>query len=108
MPFPPLMDRWTLLALVVLNAPSVRTPHVAAQDVSVRPVRSIADAIARRATDAEVTVGGRAIVSSGKLQTGVFDIAIQDGTGGLRLFSRSPQADVREGASVIAPGEIKR
>ncbi len=107
MPFPPLMDRWTLLALVVLNAPSVRTPHVAAQDVSVRPVRSIADAIARRATDAEVTVGGRAIVSSGKLQTGVFDIAIQDGTGGLRLFSRSPQADVREGDSVIATGAIK-
>src|SRR5260221_2665610 len=26
-PLSPLMDRWTLLALVVLNAPSVRTPR---------------------------------------------------------------------------------
>src|SRR5260221_2862162 len=106
-PLSPLMDRWTLLALVVLNAPSVRTPRVAAQDVSVRPVRSVADAIAGRVTDMEVRVGGRAIVSAGKLQKVFFDIAIQAGTGGLRLFSRSPQADVREGDSVIATGAIK-
>lgn len=71
------------------------------------PVRSIADAIAQRATAAEATVAGRATASAGKLQSGAFDVAIEDGTGGIRLFSRAQQPDVREGDSLIATGTLK-
>ena len=55
----------------------------------------------------EVTVAGRAVVATGKLQAGAFDIAIDDGTKKLRLFSRSPQPAVKEGDSVTATGVMK-
>ena len=71
------------------------------------PSRSIADAIAKRAVDRDVMIAGRAVVSAGKLQSRAFDVAIEDGTGGIRLFSRSLQADVKEGDSVSAIGAIK-
>lgn len=69
--------------------------------------RTIADAIAHRGEDDEVLVTGRATVASGKLQSTAFDVAIQDSTGGLRVFSRTPQAPVREGDSLEASGAIK-
>ena len=72
------------------------------------PVRSIADAIAQRNSDREVTIAGRASVNSGKLQSSAFDVAIEDTTGGIRIFSRNPQSDVHEGDSVVATGAIKR
>ncbi len=71
------------------------------------PARSIADAVANRDTDREVTISGRASVSSGKLQSSAFDVAIEDSTGGIRIFSRNPQANVHEGDSVVATGAIK-
>ena len=71
------------------------------------PARTIADAIAQRGADREVTVAGRATVSSGKLQSSAFDVAIEDTTGGIRIFSRNPQSDVHEGDSVVATGAIK-
>ena len=71
-------------------------------------VRSIATAIAQKNTDREVTIAGRVLVSAGKLQSSAFDVAVEDGTGGIRLFSRSPQADVHEGDSVVATGRIQR
>jgi diguanylate cyclase (GGDEF)-like protein/PAS domain S-box-containing protein len=74
---------------------------------SLGQARSIADAIAKRDIDREVTIAGRAIVSAGKLQSDVFDIAIEDGTAGIRVFSRTPQAEVKEGDSVTATGTIK-
>ena len=52
-------------------------------------------------------IGGRAVVSAGKLQSSAFDVAIEDGSGGIRLFSRSLKADVKEGDSVSAIGTIK-
>jgi diguanylate cyclase (GGDEF)-like protein/PAS domain S-box-containing protein len=70
-------------------------------------MRSIAEAIAQRNADREVTVAGRASVSSGKLQSSAFDVAIEDTTGGIRIFSRNPQSDVHEGDSVVASGAIK-
>ncbi|MEO7455411.1 MAG: diguanylate cyclase [Gemmatimonadaceae bacterium] len=69
--------------------------------------RTIVDALAQRGVDREVTVTGRASVSSGKLQSSAFDVAIEDTTGGLRIFSRNPQSDVHEGDSVIATGAVK-
>ena len=71
-------------------------------------VRTIAEAIAQRAGDREVTVAGRALVSAGKLQSTAFDVAIEDTSGAIRIFSRAPQPDVREGDSVAATGTIKR
>ena len=68
---------------------------------------SIAAAVGARKDNREVIVAGRAVVSTGKLQSGAFDIAIDDGTSGLRLFSRSPQIEVKEGDSVTATGTIK-
>lgn len=70
-------------------------------------VRTIADAIDRRDSDREVTIAGRASVSSGKLQSSAFDLAIEDSTGGIRIFSRNPQSDVHEGDSVVATGAVK-
>ena len=74
---------------------------------STAPLRSIAEAIEQRSADREVTIAGRASVSSGKLQSSAFDVAIEDTTGGIRIFSRNPQADVHEGDSVVASGAIK-
>lgn len=76
--------------------------------VSSTPVRTIAEAIAHREADREVTVGGRALVSAGQLQSTAFDVAIEDTSGAIRIFSRAPQPDVKEGDSVAATGAIKR
>ena len=63
--------------------------------------------MAHRDTDREVTIAGRAVVAAGTLQTSAFDIAIEDGTAGIRLFSRTLQPNVKEGDSVVATGAIK-
>lgn len=103
---------WSLLtpAFVLLaqgSAPETQAPP-AARSLTSGPVqRTIADAIANRDVDREVTIAGRASVSSGKLQSSAFDVAIEDATGGLRIFSRNPQSDVHEGDSLIATGAVK-
>ncbi len=79
----------------------------ALSSASPAPMRSISEAIAQRGADREVTIAGRASVSSGKLQSSAFDVAIEDTTGGIRIFSRNPQSDVHEGDSVVASGAIK-
>ncbi|MEO8336564.1 MAG: diguanylate cyclase [bacterium] len=84
------------------NVPPVSPPATAA------PLRTISDAIAQHGADREVTIAGRASVSSGKLQSSAFDVAIEDMTGGIRIFSRNPQSDIHEGDSVVASGAIKR
>jgi diguanylate cyclase (GGDEF)-like protein/PAS domain S-box-containing protein len=102
-------SRSFILAIAVVGA-TIATPFSVSAQSSSRtsvPGRSIADAIAKRDVDREVTIAGRAVVSSGKLQASAFDIAIEDGTAGVRLFSRTPQSDVREGDSVVATGAIK-
>ena len=105
--------RSSILALALLGAviaTAVTARRILAQtSVSGGPApqRSIADAIAARSTDREVTITGRTVVSAGKLQSSAFDVAIEDHTGGIRLFTRVPRTDVREGDSVIATGTIK-
>ena len=105
------MSGWShMLVAVVAGAVVVSSSNAAAQASPSRsqgPTRSIIDAIAKRSSDAEVTIAGRAVVSAGKLQSSAFDVAIEDGTGGMRLFSRTLQADVREGDSVTATGVIQ-
>ena len=91
----------------VLAAHAQRAVAQLPGDGSAPVVRSISDAVAHRETDRDVTIAGRAVVAAGKLQTSAFDVAIQDGTAGLRLFSRTLTAEVKEGDSVVATGAIK-
>jgi hypothetical protein len=79
-------------------------PATRSDSIATRP---IADAIAHRAEDSVVTIAGRASVSAGKPQSGSFDVAVQDSSGGIRLFSRTLSSVVHEGDSVVATGTIK-
>jgi diguanylate cyclase (GGDEF)-like protein/PAS domain S-box-containing protein len=71
--------------------------------------RALSIADARRSLDSDeiVRVAGRATVGSGVLQRRAFDIAIEDDSAGLRLFSFSPQPEVAEGDSVEAVGVVR-
>ncbi|MBI2407122.1 MAG: diguanylate cyclase [Gemmatimonadetes bacterium] len=55
-----------------------------------------------------VTIAGRVTAGTGQLQSTVFDIAIEDSSGGIRIFSRTLEADVHVGDSVVATGVVKR
>ena len=94
------------MGAVVATGSDARAQNNASRQVT--GTTSITDALAQRSTGREVTVAGRAVVSAGKLQASTFDVAIEDGTAGLRVFSRSAQPDVKEGDSVRATGTIKR
>ena len=79
----------------------------AAQDAPA-PIRPIAEALATERTNATVTIAGRATVGSGQLQSSGFEIALQDASGGVRIFSRTLKLRVQEGDSVQATGTIRR
>jgi diguanylate cyclase (GGDEF)-like protein/PAS domain S-box-containing protein len=70
----------------------------------VRPIR----AISTEGTNERVTISGRATTSSGQMQSSAFDVALQDPSGGIRVFSRLIKVRVREGDSVVATGTVKR
>ena len=72
------------------------------------PVRPIVEALATEGTTAVVTVAGRATVGAGQLQSSGFEIALQDASGGVRIFSRTLKLPVKEGDSVVATGTIRR
>jgi hypothetical protein len=79
----------------------------AAQE-AMAPARPIAEALAAEGTNAVVTVAGRATVGAGQLQSSGFEIAVQDTTGGVRIFSRTLRPHVQEGDSAIVTGTIRR
>jgi diguanylate cyclase (GGDEF)-like protein/PAS domain S-box-containing protein len=101
--------RTSSLAIVV-GSSMIATSGILAQTASRMPAPpgSIVASLAARSDSNDVTVAGRAVVATGKLQTGAFDIAIEDGTSGLRLFSRAPLVEVKEGDSITATGAIKK
>jgi diguanylate cyclase (GGDEF)-like protein/PAS domain S-box-containing protein len=72
-----------------------------------RAVIPIAQAIRTLDTGDTVTVAGRATSGIGQLQSTVFDIAVEDSSGGIRVFSRTIEAAVRVGDSVVATGVVK-
>jgi diguanylate cyclase (GGDEF)-like protein/PAS domain S-box-containing protein len=72
------------------------------------PIRPITEALATEGTNATVTIAGRATVGSGQLQSNGFEIALQDASGGVRIFSRTLKLRVQEGDSVQATGTIRR
>lgn len=67
---------------------------------------SIARALTAPTNDT-VTIAGRATAASGQLQANALDLTVDDGTGALRIFSRSVRATVREGDSVVATGMVR-
>lgn len=107
------MPRTLLAAVLALaaTAAAAQSPvRVTASAVGRSPgrVTAIADAIARpRGTDS-VTISGRVTAGTGQLQSTVFDIAVQDATGGIRIFSRKFGIEVHEGDSVVATGTVQR
>ena len=72
-----------------------------------QPVISIAAATKTLNSGDTVTVTGRVTAGSGQLQSTVFDIALEDSTGGIRIFSRTLETDVHVGDSVVASGVVK-
>jgi len=99
-----MIRRPTRLALLFLLARA--TTAVGAQgSATVRPIQS---ALATEDTKQRVTIAGRATVSAGQMQSTAFEIAVQDSSGGIRVFSRALDVSVREGDSVVATGTIKR
>lgn len=93
--------RRNLLTLIVCLWP------IAAAAQQPRPVVSVADAIKRLDRGDTVTIAGRVTAGTGQLQATVFDIAIEDATGGIRVFSRTLDAGVQVGDSVVVTGVVK-
>ncbi|MDB4878960.1 MAG: diguanylate cyclase [Gemmatimonadetes bacterium] len=92
------------IALVTLLAAG---PAGAAAHAQRAPI-TIAEAMTHEGRGDTVTITGRASVGTGKMQSRVLDIAIQDATGGLRVFSRTIPTAVQAGDSVVATGQLKR
>jgi diguanylate cyclase (GGDEF)-like protein/PAS domain S-box-containing protein len=70
--------------------------------------RPIASVVELEGSNEVVTIAGRSSVNVGQLQSTAFDIAIQDATGGIRVFARALRLSVHEGDSVVATGTIRR
>jgi diguanylate cyclase (GGDEF)-like protein/PAS domain S-box-containing protein len=92
---------------VLLSATLGASTLCAAQETAA-PVRPIAEALATEGSNTLVTVAGRATVGAGQLQSSGFEIALQDASGGVRVFSRTLRLPVKEGDSVMATGTIRR
>ncbi|MFL5619701.1 MAG: diguanylate cyclase domain-containing protein [Gemmatimonadaceae bacterium] len=92
---------FALVPLGTLVAPSLRAQGTNA----VRPIRA---ASAMQGSSEAVTISGRATVSAGQMQSRAFEVALQDTSGGIRIFSRVLDVRVREGDSLIATGTVKR
>lgn len=88
-------------SLLLLLAP------VAAHAQKPRPVITVAEAVKKLDSGDTVTVAGRVTAGAGQLQSTVFDIALEDATGGIRVFSRTLEGDVRVGDSVLVSGIVK-
>ena len=103
------MSGRSISLVVLVGGGLVATTGLQAQAIAHGPAHttSIAVALATPRDTHEVSVAGRAVVATGKLQSRAFDISIDDGTSGIRLFSRTPQIEVQEGDSVSATGTIK-
>lgn len=92
-----------------ITLPLLATIFVAdlvAQDPgTVRPIGAV---LATEGSETRVTIAGRATASTGQMQSKAFEIALQDSSGGIRVFSRTLDVAVREGDSVVATGTVKR
>jgi diguanylate cyclase (GGDEF)-like protein/PAS domain S-box-containing protein len=99
-----MIRRFFLSALPLLA--TLLATSVGAQGAdSVRPIRTV---FATSGTNVPVTIAGRATVSAGQMQSNAFEVAMEDPSGGIRIFSRVLDVHVREGDSLVATGTVKR
>jgi diguanylate cyclase (GGDEF)-like protein/PAS domain S-box-containing protein len=101
-----MLRRALQIGVIVSATLGVSTPCDAQQPTA--NARSIREALATEGTNTLVTIAGRATVGAGQLQSSGFEIALQDSSGGIRIFSRTLNLPVQEGDSVVATGAIKR
>ncbi len=100
------MTRRFVHVLAMVSA--LGAPAMAAAQEATAHSRSIAAALATEGTNTPVTIAGRATVGAGQLQSRGFEVAVQDASGGIRVFSRTLKLPVKEGDSVLATGTIRR
>ena len=98
------MIRRTLIRAVPLVFTVVSATLGAQGPGATRPIRS---ALATAGTNESVTIAGRATAASGQLQKHAFEVAVQDSSGGLRVFSKIVDVPVREGDSLLVTGTIE-
>ncbi len=72
-----------------------------------RPLIPIAQAIRTLDSGDSVRVAGRITAGTGQLQSTVFDVAMEDSSGGIRVFSRTLETNVNVGDSVVVTGIVK-
>jgi diguanylate cyclase (GGDEF)-like protein/PAS domain S-box-containing protein len=97
-----------LVSLAVLLATAGHAAHgqvTKSPPPNPRPIGTVAEL---EGSDRVVTIAGRSTVNAGQLQSTAFDIAVQDTTGGIRIFARALRLPVHEGDSVLATGTIRR
>jgi diguanylate cyclase (GGDEF)-like protein/PAS domain S-box-containing protein len=98
-----MIHRLQLVAIPLLATVLVPALHAQGADV-VRPIQTVST----DGTNERVTISGRATASAGQMQSRAFEVAVQDASGGIRIFSRVLKVPVREGDSLIATGTVKR
>ena len=98
-----MIHRLRPVAVVLLATFLAPTLRAQGADV-VRPIRTVSTDV----TNERVTISGRATASAGQMQSRAFEVALQDASGGIRIFSRVLKAPVREGDSLLATGIVKR
>ena len=107
-----LTARLLAAALIATIAGDAHAQTAPARSTGAPPPQPIASVAALQGTNTIVTIAGRSSVNAGQLQANVFDVAIQDATGGIRVFSKAvgkmPKPPVREGDSLVATGTIRQ
>lgn len=95
--------------VALLLAPAALPSQSAPSGVAGAPARAvpIAEAVRERGSEERVRIGGRASVGTGVLHRRAFDVAIQDGTGGIRVYMRHSPVTVVAGDSVEAVGVVR-
>lgn len=95
-----------LLALMCVSVASIAQGQ-AVKGAPPAP-RPIASTYELEGENQVVTIAGRSSVNAGQLQSTAFDIAIQDATGGIRVFAKALRLKVQEGDSIVATGTIRK
>lgn len=98
----------TIAGVALLVAPAVLPSQSAPSGAGARPrLVRIADAVRERGSEETVRIAGRASVGTGVLHGRALDVAIQDGTGGIRVYMRSSPVRIAPGDSVEATGVVR-
>ena len=102
------LHRAGLVQLAVLLLTATDVAYGQAEKSTLPPPRPIASTFALEGKKVVVTIAGRSSVNAGQLQSSAFDVAIQDASGGIRVYARVLRLKVQEGDSILATGTIRK